>query len=81
MKHKLLLMGSGALQLMLIAFNTYQIAHQHLLGAILASFAISMVWSFNIQKLAFGNIWDRLCYSAGAAMGTGIGLAVSMWIY
>lgn len=43
-------------------------------GVLVASFLVSLIWSINVRKIAFGNNMDRLIYSAAAAVGSVAGL-------
>lgn len=60
---------TGFLQVFLVAINTLLISKQQYIGVFIISFFISFIWSFNIKKVAFGNMNDRLIYSTGAAIG------------
>ena len=72
---------SGVLQVLLVAANTYQIAHKKWIGCFIVGFLISFVWSFNVKRIAFGKTWERVIYASGAAVGTVLGLALSTYIY
>jgi hypothetical protein len=61
-------------QVMLIVINTWQIAHQKFFGAVVVGFLISLVWTFNVKRVAFGEWRTRLVYCSGAALGTCSGL-------
>ncbi len=63
-----------------VAINTYFLSKEVYLGVAFASFAISMVWSFNIKKLAFGSKTDRVIYALGATLGSVMGLFTSTLI-
>jgi hypothetical protein len=41
---------------------------------------ISFIWSWNVKKVAFGTMSDRVVYALGAAVGGLIGLVVSTLI-
>lgn len=71
------LFTTGFLQVFFVAINTIFLANQYYLGVALASFAISLIWSFNVKKVAFGSMRDRLVYSAGAMIGSLAGLFTS----
>lgn len=66
--------GMAWLQVALISANTWLIAHSMLMPAAVCGFAISLVWTFNVKRVAFGNMADRLWYAAGASAGTITGL-------
>lgn len=80
-KEYLSLFATGLLQVALVSLNTYLTAHQHLLSATLVGFGISFVWTFNVKKVAFGNMWYRIAYALGAAVGTLVGIltAIIFW--
>lgn len=69
------------IQVCLVVLNTWQIANQKWIGALVVGFLISLVWTFNTQRAAFSNIWDKLIYAAGASAGTGTGLLIAQLIY
>ena len=69
------------LQVTLIAMNTYQIANQKFIGALLVGFLISLIWTVNVGRVAFGCNWTRLIYATGAMAGTGTGLFLTQLIY
>lgn len=75
------LFATGWVQVFLVAINTWQIAHEHYLGALFVGFGISLAWSFNVQRVAFGRWAERLFYAAGAAIGTVSGLWTMSVIY
>ena len=68
-------------QVGLVAVNIYQVSNQYYIGAFIVGFLISILWSFNVTKIAFGNIVDRILYSLGAATGTVCGIVLSNILY
>lgn len=70
-KHNLFL--TGLLQVFLVAMNTVFISSGLVIPMLLTGFLISIVWSWNIKKIAFSNVKERITYSSGAAVGTGLG--------
>jgi hypothetical protein len=78
---KFFLFGSGLIQVLLVGLNTYQIAHEKWIGAFIVGFLISFVWTFNVKKIAFGTMTDRIIYASGAAFGTTLGLIIAQIIY
>lgn len=74
------LFATGFIQVFFVAVNTYFLAHQVYLGVLIASFMISLVWSFNVKKIAFGGKADRIIYALGASVGAVAGLASSAFI-
>ena len=69
---KLLL--SGFLQVYFVAINTVFLAKGLTVGVAFVGFMISFVWSFNVKRIAFGGMKDKLIYSTGAAAGSVLGL-------
>lgn len=77
MKSNLQLFGTGVLQVFFVAVNTVFLSKHIALGILFAAFMISMVWSYNIKKIVFGTLRDRIFYSCGAATGSLLGLYAS----
>jgi hypothetical protein len=77
---KIKLAVTGIVQVYFVAINTCFLAKEIYLGVAFAAFAISMVWSYNIKKIVFGTISDRIFYSAGATIGSLLGLYTSSFI-
>jgi hypothetical protein len=74
MKNKLVsLYITGFFQVYFVAINTYFIAKGYVIGIAVVSFLISLIWSYNVKKIAFGTQTDRVVYSFGASMGGTLG--------
>ncbi len=71
---------TGFIQVFFVAINTYFLAHVLYLGVIVASFMISMIWSYNVRRVVFGTLKDRIIYSLGATFGSVTGLLLSVTI-
>lgn len=71
------LAGTGALQVTFVAANTVFISRHDLLAAFITSFAISLIWTFNVKRVAFGDNADRIAYAGGAAIGCAFGMSVA----
>ncbi len=71
---------TGVLQVYFVAINTYFLAKEIYIGVLFAAFAISMIWSYNIKKIAFGTFTERVIYSLGATVGSLLGLYTSSFI-
>ena len=80
MKNLMSVFALGFIQVYFISVNTYFIAHKVYSGVLIAAFLISLVWSFNVKKVALGTNLDRFAYSIGAAIGSLSGLATSDFI-
>jgi hypothetical protein len=56
-------------QIALVAINTLLINRGYIVGIFLASFTISMLWSYNVSKIALSDFRNKLIYSFGAGFG------------
>ena len=79
-KSSLQLFGTGLLQVFFVAINTVFLSKSLYLGVGVAAFMISMVWSYNVKKVVFGTITDRVAYAAGASAGSLLGLLTSEFL-
>jgi hypothetical protein len=77
---KLKLFITGFVQVFFVAINTYFLSKISYLGVFLCAFMISLIWSWNVKKVAFGTTSDRLIYALGAAFGSIVGLLISTLI-
>jgi len=68
-------------QVMLVVINTWQVAHQKFFEAIIVGFLISLVWTFNIKRIAFGEWKTRLTYCLGSSLGTACGFIITQSAY
>jgi hypothetical protein len=62
---------------MLVSMNIVFITYHNLITMTITGFAISVIWTFNVKKVAFGSLIDRIVYASGAAAGTLIGYYIS----
>ena len=69
-KSRLKLAGTGFGQVIFVAFNTVAIARYELLANFVTAFMISLIWTYNVKRVAFGETADRWFYAAGAALGS-----------
>lgn len=65
---------TGFLQVIFVAANTVFITRFQLVHATVTSFLISMIWTFNVKRIAFGDMRDRYAYASGAALGCLVGV-------
>lgn len=72
---------TGFLQVLFVTINTFFISRQNYTGTVIVGFGISMMWSYNVTKIAFGGLKERLIYSSGAAFGSLLGIYISSLIY
>ena len=69
---------TGFVQVFFVAINTYFLSKEFYIGVFIVGFLISLIWSWNVKKIAFGSLKDRLFYALGAGLGSLIGLIVSV---
>lgn len=80
MRDEIKLFTTGFIQVFFVAVNTYFLSKEFFLGVFICAFMISFIWSWNVKKVAFGTLMDRIMYALGAAFGSMFGLAVSILI-
>jgi hypothetical protein len=81
LRYKLKLFITGFLQVMFVTINTYLVSREYYAGVFAVGFMINIIWTFNVKKIAFGGVGDRVSYSTGAALGTLFGLFISVKLY
>ena len=80
MRDEIKLFTTGFIQVFFVAVNTYFLSKTFFLGVFVCAFMISLIWSWNVKKVAFGSLKDRVSYALGAAFGSTIGLLISTLI-
>jgi hypothetical protein len=80
-RNRAILFLSGFLQVIFVSSSTYQIAHGFIFGATITGFLISLIWSYNVQRIAFCKATDRIIYAAGAAVGSFLGVYITKFVY
>lgn len=68
------------LQVTFVAMNVVFISNNQLILLLITGFMISLIWTLNVKKVAFGNWVDRFTYAFGAMMGTGTGYYLSNYL-
>jgi hypothetical protein len=63
-------------QIGLVAINTMLIAKGYILGVFLVSFLISLLWAFNVSKVAISTLNQKIIYALGAGFGAVSGLLI-----
>lgn len=58
------------LQVGFVCINTVLIAKGYVLGIFIASMTISLIWSYNVAKIALSNFKEKIIYSFGAGVGS-----------
>jgi hypothetical protein len=75
------LFTTGFTQVFFVAINTFFISKSIYGGVFICGFLISFIWSWNVKKVAFGTLQDRLWYSFGAGFGSLAGLIISVEVF
>lgn len=75
------LFTTGFVQVFFVAINTYFLSKEFYIGVFVCGTIISLIWSWNVKRVAFGSLRDRLFYSFGAGFGSIAGLLVSMLFF
>ena len=78
--NKLKLFITALLQVTMVSSNVVFISEKMLIPMFITGFLISLIWTFNVSKVAFSNLNDKICYATGAMCGTGLGMLLSTWI-
>ncbi len=76
----IILFGTALSQVMLVSMNVVFISKGTVWAMLTTGFLISLVWTFNVSKVAFSNWRTRLIYAAGAACGTILGYYITTLI-
>lgn len=74
------LLLTGFVQVYFVALNTFLITRFMYVGVLTALFMVSFVWLYNVKRVVFGSINDRLAYDTGTALGSVSGLFTSQLI-
>lgn len=68
------------LQVGLVAINTYLITHLYWIGIFVVSCLISLLWAYNVSKVAISKPIQKLIYALGAGCGAITGLLILQMI-
>lgn len=71
---------TAMLQVSLVSMNVVFISRGSIIPMLMTGFAISLVWTLNVKKAAFGRWRERIIYASGAMCGTGIGYLITKFI-
>jgi hypothetical protein len=79
-RQHIILSVTAYFQILFVSCNVVFIQKQSIIGVILSSFMISLLWTFNVKKVAFGGLVDRLLYAVFACAGAVTGVYLSNWL-
>ena len=65
---------TGFVQVFFVSLNFCFLVNRFYIGVLFASFMISFVWSFNVKRIVFGSMRNRVFYSLGASIGSLFGI-------
>jgi len=77
MKDQIKLFLTGFLQVTFVSMNVVFISKGMITPMLITGWLISFIWTLNVKKVAFGTWRDRIIYSTGAMLGTGLGYFLS----
>jgi hypothetical protein len=63
-------------QIGLVAISTILITKGYLIGIFVVSFLISLLWAFNVSRVAISTLNQKLTYSLGAGCGSVVGVLI-----
>ena len=78
--HLLLTFKSAFIYTSLVATNTYLITHLYWIGVFVVSCLISLLWAYNVSKVAISKPIDKFVYAFGAGCGAITGLLILQYI-
>lgn len=79
-KSKYVLFLTALFQVTFVAMNVVFISGHYIVPMLVTGFLISLIWTLNVKKVAFGGWPDRITYATGAMCGTGVGFIISNFI-
>jgi hypothetical protein len=68
-------------QIGLVAINTMLISKGIFIGVFVVSFLISLLWAFNVSKVAISTMKQKIIYAFGAGCGAVIGLLLISFLF
>lgn len=67
-------------QVTFVAMQPLFIVNHKVIPMLITGFLISLIWTLNVKKVAFGTWTDRIVYATGAMIGSGIGYYISKYL-
>ncbi len=77
----LLLCVTAYFQILFVSCNVVFIQNNSFWGIMISSFFISLLWTLNVKRVAFGGWLDRILYAISAACGGVTGVYLSKWLF
>jgi hypothetical protein len=63
-------------QVGLVAVSTILITKGYLIGVFIVSFLISLLWAYNVSRVAISTMNQKITYSLGAGCGSVTGILI-----
>ncbi len=63
-------------QIGLVAISTILITKGYLIGIFIVSFLISLLWAFNVSRVAISTLNQKITYALGAGCGSVAGVLI-----
>jgi hypothetical protein len=63
-------------QVGLVAVSTILITKGYMVGIFIVSFLISLLWAFNVSRVAISTLNQKLTYAFGAGCGSVVGVLI-----
>jgi hypothetical protein len=79
-KDQILLFVTAYFQVLFVGANTCFLAAGKFEHSLITGFLISLLWTLNVRRVAFGGWSDRFIYATGAGMGTVSGMTLANYI-
>ena len=70
MNKSLQLFLTAFFQVLFVGANTIFISRLFWIGIIIGSVGISFIWTYNVKRIAFATMKDRIIYTTGALLGS-----------
>jgi len=77
MREQTQLFVTALLQVTFVSMNVVFISKSMIVPMLITGFLISLIWTLNVKKVAFGRWRDRFIYAFGAMTGTYLGFILS----
>jgi hypothetical protein len=71
---------TAMLQVALVSMNVVFISRGAIVPMLITGFGISLIWTFNVKRVAFGMWRERIIYASGAMCGTYFGYLITTFI-
>ncbi len=80
-KAHIILCVTAYFQILFVSCNVVFIQNKSVAGIIISSFFISLLWTLNVKRVAFGGWLDRFLYAISASCGAFMGYYFSNWLF